>query len=349
MLPADPAAPTSAPASGRSRDNGVLELARFFSSPLGYLDGLRDDRRDVIEFTLGSLPVHLVTKPELIKAALDNEDWPPLSRGRFANVRKWLTEALLLISGPEHHRQRDELWKPLVKDPLFLQVAVERTRRKVDSWVEGTPVELYSELRGLVWGIDWEAFTGTDLDAAPDIVHAFELGVGAMGWLPLPFGPQRWGWPLPESRRTREAKERIDSVMALMIEERRARIARDGAGTSEDLLTKLVRIADRDGSITTDEQIRGTFKGWFSADLQYVLLTWTLWLLSQNLDVEARLHGEIEDVLGDRPASPGDIPSLRYTARILHEALRIHPPAWSFFREMTERSEEHTSELQSPQ
>jgi cytochrome P450 len=337
-LPADPAASQSAPPSGRSRDNGVIELVRFLSNPLTYLDALRDDGRDVVPFKLGNLPAHLVTKPELLKLAMFNEDWPPISRGRLMGLQKWYTEGLFLSYGPEHHRQRDDLWKPLFKDPLITDIAVERTRRKVDSWVEGQPIELYQELRSHCWAIDWQALTGTDLDAAPDVLEALELGVEALAWLVLPFGPARWNWALPQSRKTRDAKRKLDSIIALMIAERRSRIGSNGSGPEpgEDFLTQLVRLADADGSITSDEQVRATFKMWFGADQLHALFTWTLWLLSQNPDVETRWHAELDSVLGDRPVTVDDMKSLPYTIKILHESMRVYPPVWGFFRMMTE-------------
>ena len=146
-LPADAAAPPSPPPSGRSRDNGVIELVRFLSNPLTYLDALRDDGRDIVPFKLANLPAHLVTKPEYLKLAMHNESWPPISRGRLMGLQKWYTEGLFLSFGPEHHRQRDDIWKPLFKDPLITDIAIERTRRKADSWVEGQPIEMYKELR----------------------------------------------------------------------------------------------------------------------------------------------------------------------------------------------------------
>jgi cytochrome P450 len=338
LLPADPAASKSAPPTGRSRDHGVIELARFLSNPLTYLDGLREDPRDVVPFKLGNLPAHLVTKPEYIKLALFNEDWPPISRGRLMGLSRWYSEGLFLSYGPEHHRQRDDLWKPLFKDPQITDIAVERTRRKVDSWVEGQPIEIYKELRSHCWAIDWEALTGSDLDAAPDILEALELGVEALAWLVLPFGPARWNWPLPQSRKTREARRKLDSLIALMMAERRSRNGADGAGTSEreDFLTQLVRLADADGSITSDEQVRATFKMWFGADQLHALFTWTLWLLAQNPDVEAKWHSELDSVIGDRPVTEADIPSLGYTVKVLHESMRVYPPVWGFFRMMTE-------------
>jgi cytochrome P450 len=338
-MPAGTAAPQSAPPSGRSRDHGTIELVRFLSNPLTYLDKLRDDGRDVVPFKLGNLPAHLVTKPEYLKLAMFNEDWPPISRGRLMGLGKWYTEGLFLTYGPEHHRQRDDLWKPLFKEPAIPEIAVERTQRKVDSWVEGQPIELYKELRSHCWAIDWEALTGTDLDAAPDILEALELGVEALAWLVLPFGPARWNWPLPQSRKTRDAKRKLDSLIALMTSERRTRLKQsDGGPTAdrEDFLTQLVRLADADGSITTDEQIRATFKMWFGADQLHALFTWTLWLLSQNLDAEARWHAELDEVLGGRPVTEADIPNLPYTVKVIHESMRVFPPVWGFFRMMTE-------------
>ena len=87
-VPATPA-PPSAPRAGRSRDRGNVELVRFLSDVLGYIEGMRDDERDLVPFKLGNLQCHLVTKPEYLKQAMFNEDWPPISRGRLTNLQKW--------------------------------------------------------------------------------------------------------------------------------------------------------------------------------------------------------------------------------------------------------------------
>jgi cytochrome P450 len=323
----------TAPASGasRSRDKGAAELIRFLSNPLRYLDQLRDDPRDVVPFKLGNQPVHLVKKPELLQLAMHNEDWPPISRGRLIGLQKWYTEGLFLTYGPEHHRQRDELWKPLFQDPAIPELAVARTARRADSWREGNPIELYTELRSLCWAIDWEALTGTDLDERPDLLEALVLGVEALAWLVLPFGPARWNWPLPQSRRTRDARAKLDSLITTMIAERRGRSNGDGG----DLLTTLVRQAQEDG-VTGDETIRATFKMWFGADQLHALFTWTLHLLGHHPDVEARWHAELDEVLGDRAATAEDISALPYTVKVIKESMRVFPPVWGFFRQMTE-------------
>jgi cytochrome P450 len=57
-------------------------------------------------------------------------------------------------------------------------------------------------------------------------------------------------------------------------------------------------------------------------------LTWTWYLLSQNPDAEAKLHGELDRVLEGRLPTVADLGRLQYVDRIATEALRLYPPAW---------------------
>jgi cytochrome P450 len=334
--PTESSAATGEGAADRTRARGTRELVRFLSNPLRYLDALRDeDGRDVVPFQLGKLPCHLVTKPELLKLAMHNEDWPPISRGRLMGLSKWYDTGLFLSFGSEHHRQRDQLWKPLFDEPTIPRLAVERTIRRSETWVENEPIEIYSELRSLCWSIDWEALTGTEL--TPDLLEALELGVEALAWLVLPFGPSRWSWPIPQSRKTRDAKRKLDALITRMIAERHASANGDAAdaGARADLLTSLVRQAEADG-VTTDDQIRATVKMWFGADQLHALFTWTLYLLAQNASEEAKRHAELDEVLGGQAPTPEVVPALTYTRKVLKEAMRVYPPVWGFFRQMTE-------------
>jgi cytochrome P450 len=302
----------------------VLALARFGADPLRFLDGLRDDKRSVVPFSLGPVHCHLLKRPEDLRDALESEDWPPISRGRLMVLDKWYGGGLILTEGAEHHRQRDELWKPLLADvAAAADVAVARTARRADSWVAGAPVEVFGELRSLCWSIDWENLTGDDLDARPDLVEAQAAGTDAMQWLLGPFGSARWGAPLPSSRRTRAAKDRLDKAIDAAIAERRA-------SPSKDLLSRLVsRESD-------DALVRATFKQWLGADQLHALFTWALHLLAAHPDVEAQWHAELDEVLaGGRAATADDVRSLRCTIRLVKESMRLYPPIWGFFRQVT--------------
>jgi cytochrome P450 len=57
-------------------------------------------------------------------------------------------------------------------------------------------------------------------------------------------------------------------------------------------------------------------------------LSYTFYLLAQHPEAEARLVGELEQVLGDRAPEAGDVPRLRYAEWVIKEAMRLYPPAW---------------------
>jgi cytochrome P450 len=63
-----------------------------------------------------------------------------------------------------------------------------------------------------------------------------------------------------------------------------------------------------------------------------VALTWTWYLLSQHPEAEAKLHAELDTVLGGRLPSLDDLDRLSYTRMVLTESLRLYPPAWLMTR-----------------
>jgi cytochrome P450 len=226
------------PRSAASQNVHRPPLPRVLAQPLRCLEALGADARPVVPFRLGGRTAHLVTEPELIALALDDAAGPP-ARGPW-----------YLVLLPR---------RPRLPEPDRLAgVATERARRRAAGWVEGEPLEMVGELRALCLAIAWEALTGTDLDAAPDLLA--ELAP-----------PRPW-------RRAR--RERLDSALALMIAERRGRDA-------GDLLSVLVA----EGG--TDEQIAGRAWAWLSGDRTHAALVWTMWLLARHGDAEARFHAAL--------------------------------------------------------
>jgi cytochrome P450 len=56
-------------------------------------------------------------------------------------------------------------------------------------------------------------------------------------------------------------------------------------------------------------------------------------LLSQHPEVETKLLEELQEVLGNRPPTVGDIPRLRYTNMVIKESMRLYPAVPSLSRE----------------
>ncbi|MFI5302170.1 MAG: cytochrome P450, partial [Polyangiales bacterium] len=68
-------------------------------------------------------------------------------------------------------------------------------------------------------------------------------------------------------------------------------------------------------------------------------LSWALALLARSPKVQDELADELERVLGDRPPTLADMPSLDLTGRVVLETLRLYPPAWAVGREALEEVE----------
>jgi cytochrome P450 len=64
-----------------------------------------------------------------------------------------------------------------------------------------------------------------------------------------------------------------------------------------------------------------------------VALSWTWYLLAQHPEADARLADELRAALTGRPPAVADLPALRYTEKIVTEAMRLYPPAYGIARQ----------------
>src|SRR5581483_5627846 len=132
--------------------------------------------------------------------------------------------------------------------------------------------------------------------------------------------------PIPSTLRFRKAKARLDATIYRMIEARRV-----GSKDEGDLLSMLLLAQDEEGSGSmTDQQLRDAAMTIFLAGHETTAnaLTWSWLLLSQHPDVEAKLHAEVDEVLGGKLPTVEDLPKLVYTEKVLAESMRLYPPAW---------------------
>jgi len=98
-------------------------------------------------------------------------------------------------------------------------------------------------------------------------------------------------------------------------------------GDYDDILSELIR-AYGDDAPRLRRELRDQIVTLFFAGVETtaVALAWTWLLLSQNPEVEARFHEEIDTVLGGRAPAPEDLKALAYTSQVIQESLRIYPP-----------------------
>lgn len=132
--------------------------------------------------------------------------------------------------------------------------------------------------------------------------------------------------PLPRYQRIRKGRRAMDRIVYGMIDERAAE-SREALEARPDLLSTLILMADdRDSDAMTRQPLRDEVLTLSLAGHETTsqTLTWTGYLLSQNPDVEARLHPELLEVLGGWLPTADDKRPL--ADRILMVSMRFFPP-----------------------
>ena len=168
-----------------------------------------------------------------------------------------------------------------------------------------------------------------------DIVDVVERGVGRYQAEIRPGLVDLLELPKWLSRRASHRAESIliefDRAIDRMIVEREA----TREAQSKDLLGRLIAARDEEtGGGMTAQEVRNQVVTIFMAghETTALALTWTWYLLSQHSAVEAKLHAELDAVLGGRTPRHEDLAKLTYTRMVIEEAMRLYPPAHTLSR-----------------
>jgi cytochrome P450 len=251
------------------------------------------------------------------------------SRG-LERVKVLLGEGLLTSEDSFHLRQRRLIQPAFHRDRIaaYAQTMVAYADRIRNGWSEGATYDIAREMSRLTLLIVGKTLFDTDVESQARDVGEAMSGLMESFWMTmLPFGEYLHYLPVPYLRRGQKARERLDRVIYGMIRERRATL-----GDRGDLLSMLLMAQDEeaDGAGMTDQQVRDEAMTIFLAGHETTAnaLTWTWYLLSQNPDVEATLHAEVDRVLQGRLPTIKDLSSLSYVERVVTESMRLYPPAW---------------------
>lgn len=139
--------------------------------------------------------------------------------------------------------------------------------------------------------------------------------------------------PLRFIERWRKSRTEVAEFVPLidrLIADRR----RPGYDGPQDLLCRIATAAERQtGAHLTEAELRDeilTLGATSATPLR--VFPWLWYVLAINPDAEARLHVELDRVLGGRLPSADDLPNLVYLRQVIDETLRLYPPAPTMLR-----------------
>ena len=200
--------------------------------------------------------------------------------------------------------------------------------RHWDELPESQEMDIAEEMKSLTLKIICRTMFSSDAD---------ELAECARGALDFAQDSMEFGLldvlPVIGPRRIKRAQEAIrahfqgmDAAIYRLIAERE-KIRNEAP---KDLLTRLVAAKDPDDGVgLSATEVRDEVITIFMAghETTAVTMTWVWYLLSKHPAEEAKLHEELDAVLGDRIPTAEDLPKLPYTRMIIEEAMRVYPPA----------------------
>lgn len=238
----------------------------------------------------------------------------------------------LFISEGEVWRSRRQLLAPLFADDHIgryapaMVAAIQDVRQRWSSLLPGTEVQVVPEMLNLATDIICRIAFGKSLGErqTAEIAQAFSAYqttveqtdissfLGLPSWLPSFHGGQG-------KREAEHIHKLINAIIAEAIK----------APPPHSVLALLLDANNNDGSKTLSvEQISNELIMLVMAGYETTAntLAWAWYLISQRPEVEARLHQEIDRVLGQRPPTYDDVAKLSYTTAIIEESLRLYPP-----------------------
>lgn len=311
----------------------LLEFAR---APLEFLTETARAHGPFVRLSLLGKRVYLVSSPELVERVLV-KDAKRFKKDYFIDKLAEVLGRGLLTSEGDHWRRQRKLAQPAFQPrrvdayaPAMARLTDELTARFRD----GETRDLHADMMAVTLDIVAETLFGAVVrDDAQVVAHAVEviqqrydgvLGSGILLDLRI---------PLPIHLRMKRLLAQVDRMLYRVIDARRA--APEDRG---DLLATFLASRDEAGRGMTDEQLRDEAITLFMAghETTALTLTYAFRLLTQHPAVEAKLHEELDRVLGGRAPTREDADRLPYTEAVVKEALRLYPPAWTLGREVLE-------------
>lgn len=305
------------PSAGTSGRDEVKNPVRFFL-------WLTQTYGDIVQYRSSVEPAYLINHPDYIQHVLLNNG-QNYNKNTFLN--KYLLESVagqgLLTSENPLWRKQRHLIQPafhrrsLPKFAGLMQVAANKSLRRLDCVAaEGGVVDMVKEMMRLTLDIVTQALFSFDISDRAEIVGEAMDTMVTIG--------------KPRHRKVREAIDTLDQIVFGIIDDRR----RHPDPSKDDLLAMLLNARYEDGSAMDDHQIRDEVMTLLVAGHETTAntLSWTWYLLAQHPEVVETLESELDAVLGGRTPGIEDFPHLPYTEKVVQEAMRLYPSAWSLSR-----------------
>jgi len=287
----------------------------YYSDPLNYLFRLTRRYGDLVHLQLARDHHFVVASPDYVKAVLlaDESEMNLFGRG-------------LLGSQGELHSAQRRLIQPSFNKPqvaAYAGIVARYAERLRDRWRPGQVFDIAEEMMSLTMAIIVKVLFSVDVENdGRDIARHLETIVAMTHRRRVPFHSKK---------KLARAQAHLDAFVFGLIAQRRK-----SGQEQPDFLSALLNMPLPEDwtQQRRDQQVRDEAMTMFVAGHETVAssMSWTWYLLSQNPEAEARMHQELDSMLGGRTPAVDDLFRLTYTGMVIAESMRLYPPVWTMTR-----------------
>jgi cytochrome P450 len=245
---------------------------------------------------------------------------------------------------------RDWRWQRAAAAPLFRHDEIVRYGGIMSASAEATVAQwraagsetlhpVHKQMMHAAFAVIADAMLAGTADDAIDAIEQGHAGyfAGVNWWTAYTiFRLPHW-LPRPGGRAMRAHEARLRAAMTEVVKMRHR-----GATKGVDLIAKLLASPDPEtGREMNDELLVDNAVAFLMAgyDTTALALTWTLYLVSQSPEWEARMLEEIERVAGTGPITAAHADKLVTVQQVLNESLRLYPTAPIILRDFPRAAE----------
>ncbi|EFJ40130.1 hypothetical protein VOLCADRAFT_100143 [Volvox carteri f. nagariensis] len=136
---------------------------------------------------------------------------------------------------------------------------------------------------------------------------------------------------VPRQRRCQEALRIVNDTLDGLIDKCKKLVEEEDMEFNEEFLSdqdpSILHFLLASGDEISSKQLRDDLMTMLIAghETTAAVLTWTLYTLASHPEATEAIRREVDEVLGDRAPNVEDFKSLRFTTRVINEAMRLYP------------------------
>lgn len=260
--------------------------------------------------------------------------------GSYEPVRKYLIGDGLVASNGETWRRQRRLMAPFYTPKgvqAYAELMIRDGKHLVERWQKlastGSEVDIAEEMTHVTASIILKSmFSSETVESIDQMKSAVETMLTFVNDRMTGVAIPLWV-PLRKNRRYTAARDMVHRSIGGLIAQRHAT---DEAQWPDDLLTRMMQARDDETGqamsevLLRDESITIFFAG---HETTARTMTFAWYALATNPQVTARLHAELDSVLGGRTPTVDQLRELPYTLQVIKEVLRLYPAAPMYARD----------------